>query len=169
MAGAVGTNVVFTTSMGEFAVELYPEHAPMACENFTQLAISGFYNGVTFHRIVRDFMIQGGDPTATGKGGSSIYGVPFKDEISPKLKHSGAGILSMANAGPNTNGSQFFITLAPTAWLDGKHTIFGRICRGMTIIKKMGSVATDPQDRPLDPLRILEVRTERKPRQPRPQ
>ncbi len=93
-------------------------------------------------------MIQGGDPTATGRGGESIYGGPFEDEISSALKHTGAGILSMANSGPNTNRSQFFITLAPTAWLDGKHTIFGRVLTGMGVIEKLGSVKTDSNDKP---------------------
>ena len=94
------------------------------------LAHAGYYDGTVFHRIIRDFMIQGGDPTATGRGGESIYGGKFEDEISRNLKHTGAGILSMANSGPNTNGSQFFVTLKSTPWLDGKHTIFGRIYSG---------------------------------------
>ena len=96
-----------------------------ARSNFLELANRGYYNNVTFHRIIKDFMIQGGDPTGTGRGGKSIYGDKFEDEITKQLKHTGAGILSMANSGPNTNGSQFFVTLAPTPWLDGKHTIFG--------------------------------------------
>nr|WJH19505.1 Peptidyl-prolyl cis-trans isomerase-like 1 [Euglena gracilis] len=166
---APNTNVVLTTNMGEIAIELYPEHAPLACENFMQLAASGYYNGVAFHRVIKDFMIQGGDPTGTGRGGKSIYGGTFRDEISPKLRHTGAGIVSMANAGPNTNSSQFFITLAPTAWLDGKHTVFGRVCRGMAVVKKMGTVLTDANDRPLEPVKVLEAKLERKTRQPRPQ
>lgn len=127
-------------------------------------------------------MIQGGDPTGTGRGGESVFGGKFDDEINPALKHTGAGILSMANSGPNTNGSQFFITLAPTPWLDGtsslilhcvtssylmfhdililgKHTIFGRIHSGMKIIQRIGSIATDPQDKPLDEIRITGVRS----------
>ena len=100
-------------------------------------------------------MIQGGDPTATGRGGASIYGKNFADEISQELKHTGAGILSMANSGPNTNGSQFFITLAPTNWLDGKHTVFGRIQSGMRTVKMIGQVETDSDDRPVDDVKIV--------------
>ena len=100
-------------------------------------------------------MIQTGDPTGTGRGGSSIYGEKFEDEIHEGLKHTGAGILSMANAGPNTNGSQFFITLAPTPWLDGKHTIFGRVKNGLRVVQRMGLVKTDAEDRPLEDLRIV--------------
>ena len=103
-------------------------------------------------------MAQGGDPTGTGRGGTSIYGDNFEDEISPSLKHTGAGILSMANSGPNTNGSQFFITLAPTPWLDGKHTIFGRVKSGMQTVKRMGLVKTGPEDRPVDEVKILDAR-----------
>lgn len=103
-------------------------------------------------------MIQGGDPTGTGRGGASIYGDKFEDEIDPSLKHAGAGILSMANAGPNTNGSQFFITLAPTPWLDGKHTIFGRVKSGMGVVRRMGLVPTGPEDRPLEEVKIFQAR-----------
>lgn len=99
-------------------------------------------------------MIQGGDPTATGKGGQSIYGPTFEDEICDELKHTGAGILSMANSGPNTNGSQFFITLAPTQWLDGKHTIFGRVTAGMQVVKRIGLIECDKEDCPVDDIRI---------------
>ena len=110
-----------------------------------------------FHRIIPNFMIQGGDPTGTGRGGESIYGEKFEDEITPQLKHTGAGILSMANSGPNTNGSQFFITLAPTPWLDGKHTIFGRVKSGMQIVKKLGLVKTDKEDRPVEEVKIIKA------------
>ncbi|RKP04763.1 cyclophilin-like domain-containing protein [Thamnocephalis sphaerospora] len=102
-----------------------------------------------------NFMVQGGDPTGTGRGGSSIYGGKFKDEITSELKHMGAGILSMANAGPNTNGSQFFITLGPTAWLDGKHTIFGRVSEGMKVVRRLGLVPTDANNRPLEEVKII--------------
>jgi peptidyl-prolyl cis-trans isomerase-like 1 len=102
-------------------------------------------------------MMQGGDPSGTGRGGSSIYGDKFEDEISPSLKHTGAGILSMANSGKDTNGSQFFITLAPTPWLDGKHTIFGRVASGMKIVQRMGLVKTGAEDRPLDEVKIVKA------------
>jgi peptidyl-prolyl cis-trans isomerase-like 1 len=105
-------------------------------------------------------MIQGGDPTGSGRGGSSIWGDKFDDEISPSLKHTGAGILSMANSGPNTNGSQFFITLAPTPWLDGKHTIFGRVKSGLGVVKRMGLVKTGAEDRPEQDVKILQARVE---------
>ncbi|XP_024003819.1 peptidyl-prolyl cis-trans isomerase CYP18-2 isoform X1 [Eutrema salsugineum] len=108
--------------------------------------------------LFQDFIVQGGDPTGTGRGGQSIYGSKFEDEIKPELKHTGAGILSMANAGPNTNGSQFFITLAPAPSLDGKHTIFGRVCRGMEVIKRLGSVQTDNTDRPIHEVKILRTK-----------
>ena len=103
-------------------------------------------------------MIQTGDPTGTGRGGSSIYGEKFEDEISASLKHTGAGVLSMANSGPNTNGSQFFITLAPTPWLDGKHTIFGRVKSGLRIVQRMGLVKTGAEDRPTEQVKILKAR-----------
>ncbi|KAL9301825.1 Peptidyl-prolyl cis-trans isomerase CYP18-2 [Arabidopsis thaliana] len=139
--------VTLETSMGPFTVEMYYKHSPRTCRNFLELSRRGYYDNVLFHRIVKDFIVQGGDPTGTGRGGESIYGSKFEDEINKELKHTGAGILSMANAGPNTNGSQFFITLAPQPSLDGKHTIFGRVCRGMEVIKRLGSVQTDNTDR----------------------
>jgi len=147
--------VSLDTSMGEIVVELYWKHAPITCRNFAELARRGYYNNTKFHRIIKEFMIQGGDPTATGRGGASIYGKEFNDEISRELKHTGAGILSMANSGPDSNGSQFFITLAPTNWLDGKHTIFGRVQTGMRTVKMMGQVETDNNDRPVDDVKIV--------------
>ncbi|GAA5807418.1 Peptidyl-prolyl cis-trans isomerase H [Mucor flavus] len=143
-------NVILDTSMGSIHIELYWDHAPRTCKNFLELAKRGYYDGVSFHRIIS----VSGDPTGTGRGGASIYGEKFADEIHPALKHTGAGILSMANSGPNTNGSQFFITLAPTPWLDGKHTIFGRVSDGMNVVKRMGLVRTDGTDRPKDTVRI---------------
>ena len=134
------TVITFETSLGEFSVELYTKHCPKTCQNFTELAKSGYYDKTVFHRVIPDFMVQGGDPTGTGRGGTSIFGKEFEDEIHEELRHTGAGILSMANAGPNTNGSQFFLTLAPTPWLDGKHTIFGRVSSGMGVVKRMGGL-----------------------------
>ncbi|EME49161.1 hypothetical protein DOTSEDRAFT_40399 [Dothistroma septosporum NZE10] len=144
--------------MGAIVVELYPDHAPKTCQNFLTLAQRQYYNGTIFHRIIPDFMIQGGDPTKTGRGGASIYGDKFEDEIRSDLKHTGAGILSMANSGPNTNGSQFFITLAPTPWLDGKHTIFGRIKSGMRLVQRISQVRTDAEDRPEEEVKIVNAR-----------
>jgi peptidyl-prolyl cis-trans isomerase-like 1 len=139
---------------GTFVIELYYQHAPRTCFNISTLAQSGYYNGTVFHRIISDFMIQGGDPTGTGRGGDSCYGGPFADEISRNLKHTGAGVVSMANSGPNTNKSQFFVSLKPLPWLDGKHTIMGRIYSGMSVIHRMGMVATDKEDRPKSPITI---------------
>ncbi|KAL3853688.1 hypothetical protein ACJMK2_017211 [Sinanodonta woodiana] len=147
-------NVTLDTTMGTVVVELYWKHAPNTCRNFAELARRGYYNGVKFHRIIKDFMIQGGDPTGTGRGGASIYGKEFEDEIDSELKHTGAGILSMANSGPDSNGSQFFITLAPTQWLDGKHSIFGRVSSGMLTIQRIGLAETDSNDRPVDDIKI---------------
>eukprot|EP01086_Lenisia_limosa_P015284 TRINITY_DN4814_c0_g1_i1.p1 TRINITY_DN4814_c0_g1~~TRINITY_DN4814_c0_g1_i1.p1 ORF type:complete len:158 (-),score=33.34 TRINITY_DN4814_c0_g1_i1:35-508(-) len=152
------THVTLNTSMGAFVIELYEDHAPKTCQNFRELARKGYYNNVVFHRIIKGFMIQGGDPTGTGRGGQSIWGGKFEDEFHPSLKHTGAGILSMANSGPATNGSQFFITLAPTPHLDGKHTIFGRIHSGMDVVKRMGLVPTDSQDRPRQSVLIHNAR-----------
>uniref|UniRef100_A0A6B2LMM2 Peptidyl-prolyl cis-trans isomerase n=1 Tax=Arcella intermedia TaxID=1963864 RepID=A0A6B2LMM2_9EUKA len=143
------------TTMGPIVLELYWDHSPKAAKNFYQLAKEGYYTNTIFHRIIKDFVVQGGDPTGTGRGGASIYGETFEDEITPELKHTGAGILSMANSGPNTNGSQFFITLAPCPWLDGKHTIFGRVHSGMQVVKRMGLAQTNPHNRPLEDIRIV--------------
>ncbi|KAI7263572.1 Peptidyl-prolyl cis-trans isomerase-like [Hortaea werneckii] len=151
-------NVALETSMGAIVVELYNDHAPKTCQNFSALAARNYYHGTIFHRIIPDFMIQGGDPTGTGRGGSSVFGDKFEDEIRSDLKHTGAGILSMANSGPNTNGSQFFITLAPTPWLDGKHTIFGRVKTGMRVVQRMGLVKTGAEDRPVEEVKILSAR-----------
>ncbi|KAF6258919.1 cyclophilin-type peptidyl-prolyl cis-trans isomerase [Scenedesmus sp. NREL 46B-D3] len=150
--------VQIDTSMGSFTVELYYKHAPRTVKNFTELARRGYYDGTKFHRIIRDFMIQGGDPTGTGRGGESIYGGKFEDEAHPELRHTGAGILSMANSGRDTNGSQFFVTLAPTPFLDGKHTVFGRVCSGLGVVKRLGNVQTDATDRPTTDVKILRAR-----------
>ncbi|KAL0588751.1 Peptidyl-prolyl cis-trans isomerase-like 1 [Plecturocebus cupreus] len=127
--------VYLETSMGIIVLELYWKHAPKTCKNFAELARRGYYNGTKFHRIIKDFTIQGGDPTGTGRGGASIYGKQFEDELHPDLKFTGAEILAMASVGPDTNGSQFFVTLAPTQWLDGKHTIFGLVYQGIGMVE----------------------------------
>ena len=147
--------VVLHTGVGAFTVELYWKHAPKTCQNFIELARRGYYDGVAFHRVIAGFMIQGGDPTGTGRGGASIWGGKFEDEITRDLKHTGAGIICMANSGPNTNGSQFYITLAPTPWLDGKHTIFGRVSAGITTVARLGKVRTDARDKPAEEVKIM--------------
>jgi peptidyl-prolyl cis-trans isomerase A (cyclophilin A) len=142
-----GTYAHFETSLGNFTIELFEQETPNTVGNFVKLAEKDFYNGVIFHRVIDGFMIQGGDPTGTGRGGP---GYQFADEFHPKLKHNSEGILSMANAGPNTNGSQFFITLAPTPHLDGRHTVFGRVSEGMDVVRKIGKTKTSkPGDRPV--------------------
>lgn len=155
-------NVTLQTSMGDIEVELYWEHAPRTCKNFAELTRRGYYDKTKFHRVIHDFMIQTGDPSGTGKGGSSIYGPMFEDEVHPELKHTGAGILSMANSGPNSNGSQYFFTLAPCQWLDGKHSIFGRVSKGMQIVKKIGNVQTETTtDKPTQDVYIIEAHCSR--------
>lgn len=138
----------FETNMGTFEAELFEDKAPKTTGNFIGLAEKGFYDGLIFHRVIDGFMIQGGDPKGDGTGGPG-YTIP--DEFHPKLRHDGAGVLSMANAGPNTGGSQFFITLDKTPWLDGKHAVFGRVVRGMDVVKAIGHVETDMfRDRPFE-------------------
>lgn len=137
---------VFETNMGTFEVTLATEEAPNTSGNFIKLAKQGFYNGLIFHRVIDGFMIQGGDPKGTGFGGP---GYQIKDEFSSKLKHDSEGVLSMANSGPNTGGSQFFITLKDTRWLDGKHAVFGKVTKGMDVVRKIGKVKTGAQDKPL--------------------
>src|SRR6266571_5203670 len=145
--------VVLETNMGTIEVALFRSEARKTVDNFEGLAKKGYYNGVTFHRVIDNFMIQGGDPTGTGMGGESIYGKKFEDEISPNLKFDRAGLLAMANAGPNTNGSQFFITLVPTQYLNGRHTIFGEVVSGMDVVQAIGKVPTSkPGDKPLKPV-----------------
>ncbi len=137
---------VFETNMGSFEIELFEDKAPITTKNFIDLAEKGFYDGLIFHRVIDGFMIQGGDPNGTGTGGPG-YTIP--DEFHKDLKHDSEGILSMANAGPNTGGSQFFITLAETPWLNNHHSVFGKVVKGMDVVKKIGKVDTDFQDKPL--------------------
>lgn len=141
----------FATSMGDFTVELFEDKAPLTTGNFITLAQKGFYDGLTFHRVIDGFMIQGGDPNGNGTGGP---GYTIKDEFHKSLKHSGEGILSMANAGPDTGGSQFFITLVKTPWLDGKHAVFGKVVAGIEVVRQIGKVMTDLSDRPVTPVVI---------------
>ncbi len=148
----------FTTNLGSFEAEIYEDKAPRTAKNFLDLAQKGFYDGTIFHRVIDGFMIQGGDPTGTGRGGP---GYSIKDEFSPALKHDVEGILSMANAGPNTGGSQFFITLAATPWLNSKHAIFGRITGGMDTVRKIGKVQTGSGDRPSQEVKIEKLEVQR--------
>ena len=149
--------MVIETNSGTIEVELFCKAAPLACENFIRLAEKGYYNGVIFHRVIKDFMIQGGDPTGTGRGGESIWGKPFKDECTPELKFDKLGLLAMANAGPSTNGSQFFITTVKTPWLNGRHTIFGKVIKGYDIVKKIESVPASRDGKPLKEQKILKM------------
>lgn len=157
------TVAVIKTNMGTIEIELFAKETPKTVENFVGLANKGYYNGVIFHRVIDNFMIQGGDPTGTGRGGDSFWGGKFADEIVPSLKHDQPGILSMANAGPNTNGSQFFITLVATPWLDGKHTVFGKVILGMDVVSAIGKVQTSkPGDRPLKDVVMESVTIEKR-------
>jgi len=166
------TNATFDTSAGTFKVRLFAEQAPKTVANFTGLATGTrewtdpatgkaatrpFYDGLIFHRVIDGFMIQGGCPEGSGRGGP---GYRFADEFGPGLRHDREGLLSMANAGPNTNGSQFFITLAPAPWLDNKHAIFGEVVEGMDIVRAIGKTATGPQDRPVKDIVINKVTIE---------
>jgi cyclophilin family peptidyl-prolyl cis-trans isomerase len=147
------SSATLNTSKGSIAVELFDADAPKTVENFRTLAGKGFYEGVVFHRVIPDFMVQGGDPTGTGSGGP---GYTFEDEFNDRKVVRGA--LAMANSGPNTNGSQFFIVTAEACpWLDGKHTVFGQVTEGMDVVDAISSVDTDPRDRPRDDVRIESV------------
>lgn len=139
-------------------MKLFSKECPKTVENFCVHSKNGYYNGHIFHRVIKGFMIQTGDPTGTGTGGSSIWGSDFKDEFVPSLKHDRPYTISMANAGPNTNGSQFFITVLPTPWLDNKHTVFGRVFKGMEIIQNICNVKTNPKtDKPYDDVKIISI------------
>ena len=138
---------VITTNLGVMEIGLYTEKTPKTTQNFIDLAEKGFYNGLIFHRVIDNFMIQGGDPSGNGTGGP---GYSIEDEFDPALTHSSKGIISMANAGPNTGGSQFFITLVPTQYLDGKHAVFGEIISGEDVLEKIGKVETGANDKPVE-------------------
>jgi cyclophilin family peptidyl-prolyl cis-trans isomerase len=141
--------VTLETNHGNITAEIFVDVAPKTAGNFLDLAKKGYYDGLTFHRVIDGFMIQGGCPDGTGRGGPG-YTIP--DEFAPGLAHSEAGVFSMANAGPNTGGSQFFITLAPTPWLDGKHAIFGKVTEGMDVVRAIGGVPTGFGDKPSEPV-----------------
>ncbi|SJK86097.1 Cyclophilin type peptidyl-prolyl cis-trans isomerase/CLD [Babesia microti strain RI] len=144
-----------STTMGEFDIELYWHHAPRTCFNFYELCRTHYYNGITIHKVVRNAFIQSGDPTNTGRGGKSIYGETFPDELNPELKHTGAGVVSMVNAGPDTNTSQFIILLSPQPSFDGKFSIFGRVSRNLNVVAKIGNVRTTPKFNPIDTVKIV--------------
>ena len=173
MTPAPGLYAHFDTTEGRFTVRLYDKEAPKTVENFVGLAEGTkefidprsaarakrpFYDGIIFHRVIDGFMIQGGDPLGQGYGGP---GYTFADEFHPTLRHDRAGLLSMANAGPNTNGSQFFVTLAPTPHLDNRHSIFGEVIEGLDVVRKIGKVKTDPSDRPVTPVVMNKITIER--------
>ena len=155
-------NAVFDTSLGTFEIELYAKECPETVWNFVNLAEGrqdtekggNFYDGLNFHRVIEGFVIQGGCPRGNGTGGP---GYQFKDEFDPSLRHDSEGVLSMANAGPGTNGSQFFITLDATPHLDNRHSVFGKVIKGMDVVKKIGAVETDPMDKPVEPVVMKKV------------
>lgn len=149
--------VEIETNQGTFEVALRPDIAPKATENFVKHAEDGYYNGVIFHRVIKGFMIQGGDPTGTGRGGKSIWETPFEDEVTDSVKFDRPGLLAMANAGPKSNGSQFFITTAATPWLNKKHTIFGEVIKGYDVVQKIESTKIGPGDRPVQEVKIIRM------------
>ena len=181
-----GSTAVLKTNQGEIKIQLFPEQAPMTVENFIRLAQKGYYDGTIFHRVISDFMIQGGDPEGNGTGGESIWGHPFEDELSRELFNI-RGALSMANSGPNTNGSQFFIVqnknmpkryikqMEPagyskeiihaykqcgTPWLDGRHTVFGQVITGMDVVDKIAKSKKDKMDKPLEDITIESIQVQ---------
>lgn len=150
--------IVMETSQGTIEFKLRPDLAPKACENMIRLAEKGYYDDTTFHRVIQEFMIQGGDPEGTGRGGSSVWGKNFEDECHEDVCFDRPGLLAMANAGPGTNGSQFFITTVKTPWLNMRHTIFGEVVKGEDIVKKIETTAVDHFDRPVETQKIVKIR-----------
>lgn len=148
-------NVILETTQGSITFKLFDDIAPKTCENFTTHCKNGYYNDVIFHRIIEQFMIQGGDPTGTGRGGESIWGKNFEDECARDVTFDKPGLLAMANAGPGTNGSQFFITTAATPWLHMNHTIFGEVTEGMDVVEKLEGVEKGAGDRPINDQKII--------------
>jgi len=149
--------VVFETNAGSIVFKLFPKVAPKTVENFVGLVKKGYYDGIIFHRVIKDFMIQGGDPTGTGRGGSSLWEKPFKDEFKAGVVFDRVGLLAMANAGKNTNGSQFFITTVKTPWLNGRHTIFGEVIKGYDVIKKIENTQVGAGNKPLKTQKIIKA------------
>ena len=149
--------IVFETTQGNIEITLKPDVAPKACENMIKLADRKYYDGIIFHRVIKDFMIQGGDPTGTGTGGESAWGKEFEDEYKEGVSFNKKGILAMANRGPSTNGSQFFITTAETPWLNNRHTIFGEVTSGYDVIEKIEKTKTDPFDKPVEEQKIIKA------------
>jgi cyclophilin family peptidyl-prolyl cis-trans isomerase len=153
---------IIEINMGTIEFELFANAIPKTVENFVGLANKGYYNGIIFHRVIDNFMIQGGDPTGTGRGGESVWGEEFEDEIVDSLIFDRPGLLAMANAGPNTNGSQFFITTVKTPHLNGHHTIFGKVIRGMDVVNAIGKVKTGPNDKPVKDVVMEKVAIEKR-------
>ena len=158
-AGAgVATSAVIHTTLGDIHVQFFPNECPRTCENFSTHARNGYYDGIVFHRVIKNFMVQTGDPLGDGTGGQSIWGGEFEDEIVRDLRHDRPFTVSMANAGPNTNGSQFFITTVATPWLDGKHTVFGRVTRGSDVVQAIENTKCDKHDKPLEDITMLSIK-----------
>ena len=155
--GMKSTVVVFETNQGNIELTLFSGKAPKTVENFVGLVKKGYYNNLIFHRVIKNFMIQGGDPTGTGRGGNSLWGGTFADEINPSLVFDAPGVLAMANSGPDTNGSQFFITTVPTPWLNGHHTIFGKVTLGYEVVQKIENTQTGQDDRPVEDQKIIKA------------
>lgn len=149
--------VIFETNLGIIELQLFPNIAPKACKNFLGLVKDQKYDGTIFHRVIKEFMIQGGDPKGNGTGGESIWGKSFEDEVTPEKTFNKKGLLAMANSGPNSNGSQFFITTKDTHWLDMKHTIFGEVVSGYETVEKIEKSKTDRADRPLEEIKIIKA------------
>jgi len=145
------------TNQGTIEVALRPDIAPKAVENFIKHSEKGYYDGVIFHRVIKNFMIQGGDPMGTGIGGVSVWGKPFEDEFNSSVTFAEPGVLAMANAGPRTNGSQFFITTAATPWLNNKHTIFGKVVKGYDVVQKIENSPVGPRDKPSEDQKIIHI------------
>jgi peptidylprolyl isomerase domain and WD repeat-containing protein 1 len=157
LASHLGSGAVVHTTLGDVHIQLFPVECPKTVENFATHSRNGYYNGLLFHRVIRGFMAQTGDPLGDGTGGTSIWGADFEDEFHPKLRHDRPFTVSMANAGPNTNGSQFFITTAAIPRLDGKHTVFGRVTKGSEVVLAIERVKTDKNDKPLQDVKIINI------------